>query len=53
MAVEKRKVGRPRGTKTTPFPLKLRNELLEYVRSQKNRNGFINDCIKEHKERTE
>lgn len=43
--------GRPAGIKTTQICLKLRNELLDYVNSKPNKNGFINDCIEERMKR--
>lgn len=43
----KSKVGRPRGVNTVSMSLKLRKEFVPYVRSKGNRNGFINDIIKE------
>lgn len=56
MAEEKKRggkrpgAGRPKGTNTTPIPFKIRNELLVYVNSKPNRNGFINDCIQKQKD---
>ena len=43
--------GRPRGVNTTSIHLKLRNELVEYVNSKGNKNGFINDCIEKEMKR--
>lgn len=37
--------GRRKGINTTSMHLKLRNDLLSYVRSKPNKNKFINDCI--------
>ena len=37
--------GRRKGINTTSMHLKLRNDLLSYVKSKPNKNKFINDCI--------
>lgn len=47
----KKSVGRPRGGNTTAISLRVRNDLLAYVRSKKNSSRFINDCIQEHRDR--
>lgn len=39
--------GRKKGINQTPFPLRLDNDLVEYVKSKSNRNRFINACIRE------
>lgn len=43
--------GRPRGVKQKPISLKLDLVLLERLNTVKNRNGFINDAVKEKLER--
>lgn len=48
---EKRGVGRPKGGNTTAISLRVRNDLLVYVRTKDNASKFINDCIEEHKKR--
>ena len=43
--------GRPRGVKQKPISLKLDLGLLERLNTVKNRNGFINDAVREKLER--
>lgn len=43
--------GRPRGVKQKPILFKLDLGLLERLNTVKNRNGFINDAVREKLER--
>ena len=43
--------GRPVGIKQKPIPLKIDLDLLAMLANVKNRNGFINDAIREKLER--
>lgn len=45
----KKHVGRPRGTNTTLYSLRLRNDLLEYARAHGNVSKFINGLLDEHR----
>ena len=43
--------GRPMGVKQKPISLKIDLDLLGRLNSVKNRNGFINDAVREKLER--
>lgn len=43
--------GRKRGINQKPIPLKIDLDLLEMLNKVKNRNGFINDAVREKLER--
>lgn len=45
--------GRPKGAKTTAISFRMDNDLVEYVNTKENKNRFINNCIREKKEREE
>lgn len=46
--------GRPKSDNPKPvIPFRLDTDLIDYVNSKDNRSKFINDCIREKKEREE
>lgn len=43
--------GRKNPPKTKPMALKVDLDLVDYINTKSNKNRFINDCVREKKER--